>query len=233
MVLKKLPKINNEPFERLYFEDKEAWLKGRQTCIGGSDAGVILGVNKWKSRTELFAEKTGRAEAEDISDKEAVRYGSKAEDPIRQLVALDFPKWNIYENSFMILQSKEYPKLQYSPDGEIFTSEESGKGLLEIKTTTVRSNAQLDEWSDKIPESYYSQLLHGMLVTSYDFAVLRVLINFAWDKGRKELRDYFFTREQMKSDMELLLEKELEFVSDLGNDKMPSLILPNIRKTNN
>lgn len=229
-ILKKLPKIKDEPFERLYFENEEAWLKGRQNGLGGSDAGVILGVNKWKSRTELFAEKTGRAETEDISEKEAVRYGSEAEEPIRQLVALDFPEWNIYENSFMILQSKEYPRLQYSPDGEIFTLEENGKGLLEIKTTTVRSNAQLDEWSDKVPESYYSQLLHGLLVTNYDFAVLRVLISFAWDSKRKELRDYFFTRKQMQADMDFLLEKELEFVSDLENDKMPSLILPNIRK---
>lgn len=229
-ILKKLPKINKEPFERLYFEDEEAWLNGRKNGIGGSDAGVILGVNKWKSRTELFAEKTGRAEAEDISDKEAVKFGKEAEKPIRQLVALDFPEWDIYENSFMILQSKEHPRLQYSPDGEIFTLEESGKGLLEIKTTTVRSNAMLADWNDKVPESYYAQLLHGLLVTDYDFAVLRVLIRFAWDSKRQELRDYFFTKKQMQSDMELLLEKELEFVSDLENDKIPSLILPDIRK---
>ena len=35
----------------------EEWLKARQAGIGGSDAGTILGVNKWKSKTQLFFEK--------------------------------------------------------------------------------------------------------------------------------------------------------------------------------
>ena len=53
-------------------QDREAWLKMRNTGIGGSDASVIVGLNKWKSTFKLWMEKTGQAEPEDLGDNEAV-----------------------------------------------------------------------------------------------------------------------------------------------------------------
>ena len=44
-------------------QDKEAWLKARNSGIGGSDAGIIVGLNKWKSPFQLWLEKTGQVEA--------------------------------------------------------------------------------------------------------------------------------------------------------------------------
>ncbi|WP_316964756.1 YqaJ viral recombinase family protein [Mammaliicoccus sciuri] len=51
--------------ERILQEDvstkdmsRKEWLKLRQTGIGGSDAGTILGINKWKSPIQLYFEKT-------------------------------------------------------------------------------------------------------------------------------------------------------------------------------
>ena len=38
-------------------QEKHEWLKERQTGIGGSDASVILGVNPFRTKTELWAEK--------------------------------------------------------------------------------------------------------------------------------------------------------------------------------
>ena len=38
---------------------EEEWLKWRTTGIGGSDAGTVLGVNPYKTKRELFYEKTG------------------------------------------------------------------------------------------------------------------------------------------------------------------------------
>lgn len=40
------------------YNDPEVWLRERQTGIGGSDAGVILGVNPFKTLIELWEEKT-------------------------------------------------------------------------------------------------------------------------------------------------------------------------------
>lgn len=50
-------------------EDRDAWLKIRTSGIGGSDAGTIMGANPWKSPYQLWLEKTGQVEAEDIDDR--------------------------------------------------------------------------------------------------------------------------------------------------------------------
>lgn len=49
-------------------KDEQAWLTLRNKYIGGSDAGCVLGFNKWKSPYELFLEKTGKKEPEDLSN---------------------------------------------------------------------------------------------------------------------------------------------------------------------
>lgn len=60
-------------------EDRDAWLKIRTSGIGGSDAGTIMGSNPWKSPYQLWLEKTGQVEAEDISNKGPVYWGTKLE----------------------------------------------------------------------------------------------------------------------------------------------------------
>lgn len=60
-------------------QDHQAWLNLRNKGIGGSDAGVIAGVNPWKSPFKLWLEKTGQAEPDDLSDNEAVLWGIKLE----------------------------------------------------------------------------------------------------------------------------------------------------------
>ena len=62
------------------------WLKLRKAGIGGSDAAAILGMTPWKSPYQLWLEKTGEVEAEDISTKEVVHFGHVLE----QVVADEF-----------------------------------------------------------------------------------------------------------------------------------------------
>ena len=45
---------------------REEWLEARKNGIGGSDAATILGLNPYKTTIELWEEKTGKREAEDI-----------------------------------------------------------------------------------------------------------------------------------------------------------------------
>ncbi len=52
----------------LTFDSREDWLKGR-TRIGGSDAAAILGLNPYTDNQKLWAIKTGKVKAEDISNK--------------------------------------------------------------------------------------------------------------------------------------------------------------------
>ena len=65
-------------------EDRNKWLAVRNQGIGGSDAGTILGLNPYKKPYELWLEKTGAKEPEDISEKEAVKAGVYLEPVIAQ-----------------------------------------------------------------------------------------------------------------------------------------------------
>lgn len=60
-------------------DNRTDWLKARRKGIGGSDAASVLGISPWKSNVQLWEEKTGIAEPEDISDKEVVRFGKESE----------------------------------------------------------------------------------------------------------------------------------------------------------
>lgn len=153
---------------------REDWLRVRNLGIGGSDAGVILGLNKWKSPITLWAEKTGRAEPEDLSGNEAVYWGTKQE----PLVAERF-----YEETGKkvkrrgTLRSRPYPWMLANVDRWV-VGEKAG---LEIKTTNAFSAAAWD--GDEIPDSYYAQCLHYMAVTGAEKWYIAVLIggqDFRW-----------------------------------------------------
>ena len=96
----------------LTFDSREDWLKGR-TRIGGSDAAAILGLNPYTDNQKLWAIKTGKAKAEDISDKPYVMYGTNAEAPLRELFALDFPEFQLGYKGYiqLALRSGYYKKL--------------------------------------------------------------------------------------------------------------------------
>lgn len=51
----------------------------RTKFIGASDVSSILGLNPWKTPLQLWSEKTGRIEAKDLSDNEAVEWGTRLE----------------------------------------------------------------------------------------------------------------------------------------------------------
>lgn len=153
---------------------REDWLRVRNLGIGGSDAGVILGLNKWKSPITLWAEKTGRTEPEDLYGNEAVYWGTKQE----PLVAERF-----YEETGKkvkrrgTLRSRPYPWMLANVDRWV-VGEKAG---LEIKTTNAFSAAAWD--GDEIPDSYYAQCLHYMAVTGAEKWYIAVLIggqDFRW-----------------------------------------------------
>lgn len=72
-------------------ETLEAWKEERKYGIGASDAGAMLGMSNWKSNEELWLEKTGLREPEDISGKPFVQYGHDAEPHLRALFSLSLP----------------------------------------------------------------------------------------------------------------------------------------------
>lgn len=211
-------------------ESHEEWLQERQKGIGASDAGTIIGVNKWKTNVELWEEKTGRREPEDISDKPYVQYGHDAEPHIRELFALDHPEleW-VYESPYKIIRNEEYPWLFCTPDGELQDSMER-QGGLEIKTTEIMNGRQWEEWNGRIPDTYYAQVCHQMLATGWEFVWLRAQIKFTTRDGEKraETRDYYIDRAEVEEDLKTLLEEEIAFWAQITTKTCPALKLPAI-----
>ena len=215
---------------RIYdFKDETEWLKGRMNGIGGSDASAIVGMNPYKSNIELFEEKTGRRIPEDISEKPCVVYGKRAEAPIRELFKLDYPDYIVEHHEFRLLQSIQYPFLQASLDGEL-TDSAGRKGILEIKTTNILQSMQYEKWENRIPDNYYIQVLHYLLVTGYDFVVLRAHLNTVWkDNGKRtSVKHYFIRRTEVEEDLDMLLKEEKKFWKYVESGRKPPLILPEI-----
>ena len=167
----------------------------------------------------------------DISSKEHVIYGHKAEGLLRGLFALDYPKYKVeYKGAFDLVRNEKYPFIFATLDGRLTEIETGRKGVYEGKTTEILRSMQKEKWKDAIPDNYYIQVLHQLLSTGFDFAVLNAqLKRVFYDDVRCETRRYFIERSEVQEDIEFLLEKELEFWNEyVLKDKEPPLILPEI-----
>ena len=126
-----------------------------------------MGLNKYKTTIELWEEKTGRKEAEDISNKPYVKYGTDAERHLRELFKLDFPQYEVIHEENTIIRHPKYPFLFASLDGGLKDKKTGEMGVLEIKTTNIKNKIQSESWKNKIPDNYYCQVLHYLNVTGY------------------------------------------------------------------
>ena len=212
--------------EMIQLKDRAEWLEARKNRIGGSDAACIVGMNPYRSNVELWEIKTGQVEAEDISDKPYVKYGSEAEQHLRELFKLDFPQYKVsYVEDNMWLNDK-YPFAHASLDGWL-EDEQGRQGILEIKTTNILQSMQKEKWKDKVPDNYFCQLLHYFAVTGFEFAVLKSQLKFDYSGDiMLTTRHYHIEREEVKEDIAYLMEKESEFFEYVKSGKVPPLVLP-------
>ena len=155
-------------------------------------------------------------------------YGKKAEEYIRELFRLDYPEYQVEHHEFRILQSLSHPFMQASLDGEL-TDQEGRRGILEIKTTNILQSMQYEKWKDRIPDNYYIQVLHYLLVTGYEFVVLRAHLVSEWGQDKRTtVKHYFIEREEVREDLDMLLEEEKKFWAYVESGRKPPLILPEI-----
>lgn len=213
--------------EMKIMSSREEWLANRQR-IGGSDAAAIIGKNPYRSNVDLWKIKTGQMEAEDISQKPYVLYGTLAEPHIRALFALDYQEYKVeYEENNMFLNSC-YPFAHASLDGWLTDKESGRKGILEIKTTTILNGLQQDKWKDRIPDNYYIQILHYLMVTEFEFADLVALLRYPNMYRPEQIRYYHIERSDVKDDIAYLIDAERRFWWNVENKKEPAVILPDI-----
>lgn len=205
----------------------DEWLRAR-TKIGGSDASAILGLNPYKNNVELFYDKAYGSEPEDISDKPYVKYGTEAEKHLRELFKLDYPQFKVdYVENNMWFNDK-YPWAHASLDGWL-TDHDGRMGVWECKTTNILQSRQKEKWDHKIPDNYYIQVLHYLMVTEFDFVVLKAQLksDFGGDVYI-QTKHYLIERSEVEEDIAYLIEAERRFWEHVEAKREPPLKLPDI-----
>lgn len=217
------------PSEMFVFESREQWLEKRKNTVGGSDASAIIGMNPYCSNVELFEIKTGKKQQADISDKPYVVYGNQAERYLRGLFRLDFPEYRVEYVENNLWKNSKYPWGHYSADGWMY-DKDGRLGILEIKTSEVLSSQHKEKWKGQhIPDNYYIQVLHGMLIMEADFAVLKAQLKTVFDGvPYLQTKHYFIERADVEADIQYLAEEEKKFWKQVQERKKPALILPEI-----
>lgn len=100
-------------------------------------------------------------------------------------------------------------------------------GVLEIKTTQIMNPMQWSKWKDGIPQNYYTQCIHQLIATGYEFVIIKAQIKHGKpDDVKLTTKHYTIEKNDVMDDMEYLLEKELKFWEQVQNKVRPNLILP-------
>ena len=171
-------------------EDEARWHFERRLGIGGSDVAAILGISQYKTAYQVWQEKTGEAEPEDLSDKDYVTVGHMLEGVIAQLYTLKTgTRLDAPEKPYICRNS---PWLRANLD---FITIDNQR-IIECKTANAFSAKT--QWgasgTDIVPEPYLLQVMHYMHVTGIHEADLAVLI------GGNDFRMYPLEYHQALSD---------------------------------
>lgn len=181
--------------------------------IGGSDAGIIAGVSKFKTPYELWLEKTGQMPS--FSRNEATTWGNALEDAVAEQYSRKTGRKVRKSNDL-----KYHPKHSWMTGNvdRIITGE---KRILEIKTALGKHRSDI-EWGDNgtdiVPESYFLQVQHYMAVLGFHHADIAALVsgNFG-----AELRIYHIERNE--AIINRLIELEKEFWENIQNMIPPKI----------
>lgn len=185
----------------------EDWLKLRQRGIGGSDCAAACGLSRWKSRLMLYLEKTSSEVQE--AKTEYAYWGTVMEPILRQ----EFAKrtgFTVQEIPFMFA-CREYPFMLANIDG-LVTEPDGTKALLEIKTA---NGFKAKEWEDGLPQEYYLQIQHYILVTDLPKAWVAVLI------GGNDFR--YFPVERDEETIQMMIALEAEFWNCVEQGTQPPI----------
>jgi len=167
-------------------QSRKDWLLERAKSIGASDSSAVLGINPWKSNVELWLEKTNPESLLDQPDNLNMRLGRDMEPILRQLFTEETGLQVRQDNH--IRYDDEYPFLSTNLDGRIV----GDKVPIELKTTGM-------VWDGMIPDNYFCQLQHQMMVTNspYIYFAVLVLSNF----GKQFIVEKYDRNERFIADM--------------------------------
>ena len=138
----------------------EEWLAKRDESIGASESGAILGLNPWRTAVDVWIEKTN--ETQPLEDNLNMRLGRDLEPVIQKLFEEETNLKVRKDNKIRI--DDEYNFITTNLDGVVIGE----KVPVEYKTMT--------KWEGEIPDYYYCQIQHQMMVTNTPYCYFVVLV---------------------------------------------------------
>ena len=169
---------------------EEEWLQWRDKGLGGSDAGTVCGVNKYKSPYSLWAEKLGLVERQGAGD--AAKWGHRLERVTAEAYAEDYNKavvawpvilfseehpWMFANLDFVIVEPSEQFPAGVVTDWNRVDVPEGVLSILEVKTSGIASPGTAHQWANNsIPQSYILQTVHYGIVTGVTDIVFAALL---------------------------------------------------------
>lgn len=159
-------------------EDYRAhWSENRAHSIGGSDAGVLMGLSLWKTPVQLWLEKTGKAPQTELdANSWPLWFGHHAETILLDWYKLQHPEQDVYSGTFYTLREKS-AAVHANLDGVIMPDDEhETPGVLEFKTSRSWSMWHDENGDVIIPPAYLAQVDHYMMLTHWDWARFVVMV---------------------------------------------------------
>ena len=157
---------------------KKVDLGDRTKYIGGSDAAACMNMSRWRSKLDVYVEKTGMLPPEDISEKLAVWLGNELE----EVVAKRFEK----ETGKKVRRVNRASTNKDLPDYILCHIDRDVVGedaILECKTA---DSSKAKEWqADEVPTEYVIQCLHNLMVTGAAYCYIACLLGnrkFVWKR---------------------------------------------------
>ena len=220
--LNKLSELSGDEFSSWLHPNEDKWREARKHSIGASDTAAVMGISPWKTEAQLWDEKANGKVIDHVNDS-TVR-GHRSENHILELYGIETGR-KIFSGERIMLLSKRHWFMSCTLDGIDFTDEDDPI-IIEVKSVKFSHG----EWSDdKIPDYYFTQLLHQLAVTGWNEAILLVRFtrNEGWD-GASE-RMYHVKREDVQDQIDKLIAKESKFWNTyVVNKRRPPCRMPTL-----
>lgn len=171
-------------------------LLDRRNFIGGSDCSIICGLNKYKNRVQLWLEKTGQLQIEDISGRPVIEFGNYIEDGVAQWFS-DKTGKSLHPKEKIKLTHPQHAWMGASLDRRLVDE----NAALECKT----AGRPGEEWGDAenlIPTAYKLQCAHYCEVGGFDRVYICVVFAMT-----REFRWYVYERDQGLQDKIVVIER--------------------------
>lgn len=151
---------------------REEWLSWRKENINASEAGALLGVDKYRTPLSLYYEKFGDLVTEET---EPMRRGRWLEPAVIKAVSETRPDWEVIPR----MEYYDDPELRVGCTPDAFITDKAGrKGVLQAKSVDERTfQGWCADGETKAPLAYEVQtVVESMQTLRMDFAALGVLI---------------------------------------------------------